>query len=184
MKTNMKKAAKEEYHISEKEGKKMMDKRPSQDDIFMAQAKLACTRSTCISRKVGAVIVKDGHILASGYNGAPSGVKHCIELGGCMRKIDHIPSGTRQEHCRAAHAEQNAIIQAAKLGCSIEGGTLYVNTFPCSICTRMILNTGIKRIVYDADYEDSVAKAMFEERPDIKIEKYQPKVLIHIEIEK
>lgn len=170
--------------INKEECEKIFSERPTQDDIFMAQANLACTRSTCISRKVGAVIVKNGHLLASGYNGAPMGVKHCIEMGGCMRKLDNIPSGTRQEHCRAAHAEQNAIIQAAKLGCSIEGGTLYVNTFPCSICTRMILNSGLTRIVYDSDYQDPVAKAMFEERPDIKLEKYEPKVLIKLSLEK
>lgn len=150
----------------------------------MAQAYLVSTRSTCVSCKVGAVITRDNQVLTSGYNGAPSGDKHCVELGGCMRRINNIPSGTRQEMCRATHAEQNAIIEAANQGIAIKGGTLYVTTYPCSICTRMILNSGIKRIVYDGDYADKVSKSLYEERPDIDIEKYNPKILIKLDLQK
>ena len=139
------------------------DDRPSWDEYFMEIADVVTKRSNCVSRKVGAVITVDNQIITTGYNGAPKGLHHCVDAGGCLRKLNKIESGTRQEVCRAAHAEQNAIISAAVRGVSIKGGTLYVNTYPCSICTRMIINAEIKRIVYDSDYSDSLSKEMLEE---------------------
>ena len=121
------------------------------------------TRSTCLRRQVGAVIVKDNRIITTGYNGAPSHLKHCTELGGCERQKMGIPSGERHELCRALHAEQNAIIQAAKLGNTTEGATIYVNVQPCVICAKMIINAGIVRVVYKGEYPDEMAKAMLEE---------------------
>lgn len=137
--------------------------RPSWDEYFSDIASLVATRSNCISRKVGAVITVDNQIISTGYNGSPKGLYHCADHGGCLRKINKIESGTRQEVCRAVHAEQNAIISAAVKGVSIKGGTLYVNTYPCSICTRMIINAEIKRIVYISNYSDPLAKQMLEE---------------------
>ena len=139
------------------------DDRPSWDKYFIEIAKLVQTRSNCVSRKVGAVITVDNQIVATGYNGAPKHLHHCIDAGGCLRKLNNIESGTRQEICRAVHAEQNAIISAAVKGVSIKGGTLYLNTYPCSICTRMLINAEIKRIVYDSDYNDPLSKEMLDE---------------------
>ena len=142
---------------------KKKDDRPTWDEYFMEIADVVTKRSNCVSRKVGAVITVDNQIITTGYNGAPKGLHHCIDAGGCLRKLNKIESGTRQEVCRAAHAEQNAIISAAIRGVSIKGGTLYVNTYPCSICTRMIINAEIKRIVYDSDYSDPLSKEMLDE---------------------
>lgn len=137
--------------------------RPNWDEYFIEIADVVAKRSNCVSRKVGAVITVDNQIVSTGYNGAPKGLHHCIDAGGCLRKLNKIESGTRQEICRAVHAEQNAIISAAVKGVSIKGGTLYTNTYPCSICTRMIINAEIKKIVYDSDYSDPLAKEMLEE---------------------
>ena len=134
------------------------DGRPSWDEYFMQMAELTAQRSTCLRRHVGAVIVRDKHAMATGYNGAPMGLKHCAELGGCLREKLHVPSGERHELCRALHAEQNAIIQAAALGESIDGGTIYITNHPCSICAKMIVNAGIKRIVIREGYPDELAK--------------------------
>ena len=134
-----------------------VDDRISWDEYFMQMAELTAKRSTCLRRQVGAVIVKDKHIIATGYNGAPKGLKHCAQLGGCLREKLHVPSGERHELCRALHAEQNAIIQAATLGQSIEGGTIYVTHHPCSICAKMILNAGLERIVIREGYPDTLA---------------------------
>ena len=139
------------------------DERISWDEYFIDMAILAARRSNCVSRQVGAVITVDNQVVATGYNGAPKHLHHCIDAGGCLRKLNHIESGTRQEICRAVHAEQNAIISAAVKGVSIKGGTLYVNTYPCSICTRMLINAEIKRIVYDSDYSDPLSKEMLDE---------------------
>ena len=139
------------------------DKRPSWDEYFMGMAKLTSQRSTCLRRKVGAVIVKDKHIVATGYNGAPSGLSHCAELGGCLREQLKVPSGQRHELCRALHAEQNAIIQAATLGQSIEGASIYITHQPCSICSKMIINAGIERIVVDEGYPDELATKLLAE---------------------
>lgn len=131
--------------------------RPSWDEYFMEMAALTATRSTCIRRHVGAVIVKDKHIIATGYNGAPRGIKHCEERGGCLREKLNVPSGQRHELCMALHAEQNAIIQAATLGQSVEDGTIYVTHQPCVICAKMIINAGINRIVVREGYPDQLS---------------------------
>jgi dCMP deaminase len=105
-------------------------------------------------RQVGALLVKDKRILCTGYNGAPSGLQHCPQIGVCLRAHLKIPSGERHELCRGLHAEQNALIQAAKLGIAVDGATLYCTTFPCSICAKMIINAGVVRIVYIEGYPD------------------------------
>lgn len=140
-----------------------METRPSWDEYFMQMAELTAKRSTCLRRQVGAVIVKEKHIIATGYNGAPRGLKHCDELGGCLREKLQVPSGQRHELCRALHAEQNAIIQAATLGQSIEEGTIYVTHQPCAICAKMIINAGIKRIVVREGYPDELATEILDE---------------------
>lgn len=137
--------------------------RPGWDQYFMQVAELAATRSTCLRRQVGAVIVKDKHIVATGYNGAPRGVPHCEEQGGCLRQKLGIPSGERHELCRALHAEQNAIIQAATLGVSIEGASIYITHQPCIICAKMIINAGMDRIVVREGYPDEFSVRMLEE---------------------
>ena len=140
-----------------------MNRSPSWDEYFMDMAVLTAKRSTCLRRQVGAVIVKDKHIIATGYNGAPRGVPHCDEKGGCLRQQLNVPSGERHELCRALHAEQNAIIQAATLGQSIEGGTIYVTNQPCVICAKMIINAGIRRIVVKEGYPDELAVEILRE---------------------
>lgn len=131
--------------------------RPSWDEYFMEMAALAAKRSTCMRRQVGAMIVKDKHIIATGYNGAPRGIMHCDERGGCLREKMKVPSGERHELCMALHAEQNAIIQAATLGQSVEDATIYVTHQPCVICAKMIINAGIKRIVVREGYPDQLS---------------------------
>ena len=131
--------------------------RPDWDHYFMQMAELTAQRSTCLRRHVGAVIVKDKHIIATGYNGAPRGIAHCDEKGGCLREKLGVPSGERHELCRALHAEQNAIIQAATLGQSIEGATIYITNQPCVICAKMIINAGIDRIVVKDGYPEELS---------------------------
>ena len=143
-------------------------KRPSWDQYFMEMAEVVRKRSTCLRRAVGAVIVRDNRIMTTGYNGAPVGIEHC-ETRGCLREQLNVPSGERHELCRGLHAEQNAIIQAAYLGQSIAGGTLYCTTQPCSICAKMIINVGIKRVVIKETYPDKLGEEMFQEA-GIKIE--------------
>lgn len=136
----------------------MMTERPDWDEYFMEMAALTARRSTCLRRQVGAVIVQNKHIIATGYNGAPRGLTHCGDLeGGCLRQQLGVPSGERHELCRALHAEQNAIIQAAALGNSIEGGTIYITHQPCVICAKMIINAGIQRIVVQEGYPDQMS---------------------------
>jgi len=136
--------------------------RPSRDEYFMQMAKLAATRSTCLRRKVGAVIVKDSHVLSTGYNGSPRGVSHCEEKG-CLRVLMNVPSGTRHELCRGVHAEQNAVTQAAYFGTSVKDATIYTTTFPCSLCAKILINSGIKEIVYSEGYMDDLSKDILEE---------------------
>ena len=136
-----------------------MHTRPKWDDYFMDIVDIVKNRSTCLRRHVGSVIVKDTRILSTGYNGAPSGCKHCIETG-CLREEKGIPSGERHELCRASHAEQNAIVQAAKHGVSIDKGTIYVTAQPCVICSKLIINAGIKRVVYKGKYPDELSKQL------------------------
>ena len=142
--------------------------RPSWDEYFMEMAELARKRTTCLRRGVGAVIVKDNRVMATGYNGVPRGITHGSEAG-CLRQKLNVPSGQMHELCRGLHAEQNAIIQAACLGQSIEGATLYCTTQPCMICTKMLINAGIKRVVIKEAYPDELAMQMAEEA-GLKIE--------------
>ena len=136
--------------------------RPSWLDYFMGIAHLVATRSTCCRRHVGAILVKDRHILASGYNGVPSGITHCEKVG-CLREEKGIPSGERHELCRGLHAEQNAIIQAALYGISIKGATLYSTHLPCIVCAKMLINAQIREIIYEEGYPDPLALKMLEE---------------------
>jgi dCMP deaminase len=138
------------------------DSRPSWDQYFMDIADLVSRRATCLRRAVGAVIVLEKRILATGYNGAPSGLKHCRETG-CLRENLDIPSGERHEICRGLHGEQNAIIQAAVHGVKIEGGTLYSTHQPCSVCARMIINARVARLVFRGDYPDDLAMELLTE---------------------
>lgn len=140
-----------------------LDQRPSWDEYFMQICRVVATRSTCLRRQVGAVLVSERRILSTGYNGAPKGLKHCAELGGCYREKMNVPSGERQELCRALHAEQNAIIQAALHGVSTEGGTIYVTHQPCITCAKMIINAGIVRVVCAQTYPDELARDMLAE---------------------
>ncbi|WP_330404430.1 deoxycytidylate deaminase [Vallitalea okinawensis] len=136
--------------------------RPSWDDYFLEIVDLISQRSTCLRRKVGALIVKDKRILTTGYNGSPTGCRHCEEVG-CLRQELNVPSGQRHELCRASHAEQNAIVQAAMHGISIQNSTLYVTCQPCVICTKLAINAGIKRIVFKGDYPDQLSLELLEE---------------------
>ena len=145
--------------------------RSSWDEYFMSIAEMVKSRSTCLRREVGALIVKDNHIITTGYNGPPSGIKHCEELGGCYREKLGIPSGERHELCRALHAEQNAIIQAAKLGVTTDGATMYVTLQPCVICAKMIINAGIKKLIFKGSYPDKISMEMLEES-DIELFRY------------
>ena len=130
--------------------------RPQRDEYFMSLAYLAAERSTCTRRKVGAVIVKDNRVIATGYNGVPSGMPHCDRMG-CLREDLGVPSGERHELCLGIHAEQNALLQAARFGIAVDGSTMYITTRPCSVCARMIANSGIKRVVYSEYYPDELS---------------------------
>lgn len=145
--------------------------RPTWDEYFMNIVELVKERSTCMRRKVGAVIVKDKRILTSGYNGAPAGCRHCEEIG-CLRQQLNVPSGERHELCRASHAEQNAIVQAAMYGVSINGSTIFVTAHPCAICSKLIINSGIKRVVYKGKYPDELSMQLLEEA-GIKVIKFE-----------
>lgn len=136
------------------------DGRPSWDEYFMAITELVASRATCLRRKVGAVLVKDKRILCSGYNGAPSQIPHCIQTG-CLRDQRNIPSGEKHELCRGVHAEQNVIIQAAFHGIPVAGASLYCTTQPCSICAKMIINAGIKKVYFKKGYDDPLSLEMF-----------------------
>ena len=139
-----------------------MNTRPDWDEYFMAIAELVSTRSTCLRRRVGAVLVLERRILATGYNGAPSGLAHCT-LETCLREKRQIPSGSQQELCRGLHAEQNVIIQAALHSVSSKGSILYCTHKPCSLCAKMIINAGISRIVYQNPYPDPLGDELVSE---------------------
>ncbi len=144
--------------------------RPSWDEYFMEVASVVAKRATCLRRKVGAVVVKDKRILATGYNGAPSGLQHCAVVG-CLRDRLGIPSGQRVEICRGLHAEQNALIQAAKYGISLDGATVYTTLEPCVTCAKMLVNAGIKRIVFDEAYPDQLSRDILAEA-NMLVEQY------------
>ncbi|HOR12870.1 MAG TPA: cytidine/deoxycytidylate deaminase family protein [Clostridia bacterium] len=145
------------------------------DARFMELCKSISSWSSCYQhgRKIGAIIVKNKRILTTGYNGAPSGLTSCMERGECLRRNLGIPSGTRQELCYAIHAEQNAIIQAAKLGVSIDGATLYCTHQPCVICAKMIINAGIRRVVYAEGYPDEFSVDLMSQA-GVLLERYCP----------
>jgi len=149
------------------------------DYRFMEMAELVATWSSCVkeNRHVGAVLVKDNRILTTGYNGAPSGVKSCKERGECIRVKLNIASGTMQEMCYAVHAEQNAIVQAARLGIATgkEAVTLYCTQQPCVICAKMIINSGIRRVVYKQGYPDDFSLELFKEA-GVKVERIEERV--------
>ena len=136
--------------------------RPDWQTYFMNIAQLVASRSTCIRRQVGAIIVKENRILSTGYNGTPTGIRHCLDRG-CLRDELKIPSGQRHELCRGLHAEQNAIIQAAYHGVSIESGEIYCTNQPCIICAKMIINAGLKKIIIGNSYPDELAAEMLDE---------------------
>ncbi|MBS0012813.1 MAG: cytidine/deoxycytidylate deaminase family protein [Desulfobacterales bacterium] len=136
--------------------------RPAWDDYFMDIANLVARRSTCLRRAVGAVLVKEHRVLATGYNGAPAKIRHCAEVG-CLREDMNIESGQRHELCRGIHAEQNAVIQAAYHGVAIRGASLYCTNLPCAICTKMLINAGLTEICYQEGYADELSAALLEE---------------------
>lgn len=133
------------------------------DEYFMDIAKVVSTRSTCIRRQVGAIVVKNHNILATGYNGSPKGTTHCDDRGGCLRQQLEIPSGEKHELCYGAHAEANAISQAASGGTAIAGSIIYCTTMPCSMCAKSIINAGIVRVVYSEGYSDGMSDVLFRE---------------------
>lgn len=141
------------------------------DKRFMHLTEEVAGWSSCIRRRVGAVIVREKRVMTTGYNGAPAGIKSCVERGECLREKMNIPSGTRAELCFAAHAEQNAIIQAARYGININGATLYCTHQPCVICAKMIINAGISRVIYKEGYPDEFSMRLFAEA-GTKVEKY------------
>ena len=144
------------------------------DRRFIEMCDVISSWASCFqeNRKIGAVIVRDKRIMTTGYNGAPAGVKTCVERGECLRRKLNIPSGTRHEICYAIHAEQNAIIQAARMGVSIDGATLYCTHQPCVLCAKMIVNAGIVRVVYRQGYPDDFAREMLNEG-GVMLERYE-----------
>ena len=136
----------------------------------MSMAELVATRSTCLRRKVGAVIVKEKRVLTTGYNGAPKGIRHCAEVG-CVRLEQNIESGTRHELCRGVHAEQNAVIQAAYFGVSIKDAAVYTTNFPCVLCAKILLNAGITEIIYKDDYVDELSRSILAEA-NVKLRRF------------
>lgn len=136
--------------------------RPPWDQYFMRIAELVAQRATCLRRQVGAILVRDKRIITTGYNGVPSGIRHCLERG-CLRETKGIPSGERHELCRGLHAEQNAIIQAALYGVSLAGTTLYCTNQPCAICSKMLINVRVEKIIYASGYADELAVEMLSE---------------------
>ena len=146
--------------------------RPAWDDYFLDIVGIVANRATCVRRRVGAALVRDRRILSTGYNGAPSGLRHCLEIG-CLRERMNIPSGERHELCRGLHAEQNAIIQAALHGVNISGSAVYVTHQPCLNCAKMIINAGIERVVYGGHYPDEIARSFLEEA-GVQLVKFGP----------
>jgi dCMP deaminase len=148
--------------------------RPPYDEYFMEMAYVVSKRSTCIRRNVGAILVKDKHILSTGYNGAPKGHKHCSEVG-CLREEADVPSGERHEICRGLHAEQNVVIQAAVFGIPIKNSILYCTNSPCVVCAKMLINAGVKEIVFSGNYPDDLAKKILEES-NIKLRMFKDRI--------
>ncbi|MCI0497102.1 MAG: dCMP deaminase family protein [Thermoplasmata archaeon] len=141
------------------------------DEYFMAITEIVAMRTTCTRRAVGAVLVKDKHILTTGYNGSPKGLQHCLDIG-CLRDRLGIAAGERHELCRGVHAEQNAIVQSAVFGIPIKGATVYTTLHPCVICTKLLINAGVERIVYMEGYPDDLSKALLDEA-GIEVVRYE-----------
>jgi len=139
-----------------------LQRRPSLDEYFIEIASVVSKRSTCLREHVGAVLVRDKHILSTGYNGAPAGLPHCEDVG-CLRELLKVPSGERHELCRGVHAEANAIIQAALHGVNTEGSTMYCTHQPCSMCTKMAINAKVKEIVYRDSYPDELSMQLLKD---------------------
>jgi dCMP deaminase len=148
--------------VTKREDTVKKDARPGWDEYFLGIAALVAQRSTCLRRKVGALVVKDRRILATGYNGTPSGIRHCTEVG-CLREKMKIPSGERHELCRGLHAEQNVLLQASLHGVSLKGSIMYVTNQPCIICAKMIINAGITEVVVAGPYPDAMAIGFLKE---------------------
>ncbi len=136
--------------------------RPSWERYFMSIAQQVAMRSTCLRRQVGCIIIQEKRIVSTGYNGAPSGLPHCEDVG-CIRESQGIASGERHELCRGLHAEQNALIQAAMHGTAVRGGTVYCTHKPCILCTKMLINAGVRRVYYAEGYQDTMADEMARE---------------------
>jgi dCMP deaminase len=152
---------------------KIKDPRPTWDEYFMEIAHVVAKRSNCLRRSVGAVIMKDNHILSAGYNGTPRKVKNCFE-GGCPRCASTAKSGSNLDECYCSHAEQNAICQAAEYGNSIAGGTIYVTISPCITCAKLIINSGLKEVVYGGDYAFIENVAYLFDSAGVKYRKFVP----------
>ena len=146
--------------------KEEKDSRKSWDQYFMEMALHVGSRTTCLRRPVGAVLVKEKRVLATGYNGAPAGFAHCSETG-CIREKLKIPSGERHELCRGVHAEQNAVVQSARFGVAIKDSTVYTTTFPCVICAKILINAGITTVVYLGGYQDALSEKMLKEESEM-----------------
>lgn len=152
---------------------KSVAKRPSWDEIFMQVADVVSQRSTCLRRKVGAVLVKDRHIIATGFNGAPAGMEHCIDKGVCLREELGVPSGERLDYCYAVHSEANLIIQSAIHGRDTRGSEVYLTCSPCTMCAKLLVNAGIKRICYKDNYPDKLAMEILRSG-GVLVENYSP----------
>ncbi len=148
------------------------DERKSWDQYFMEMALLVGGRSTCLRRGVGAVIVKERRVLSTGYNGAPAGITHCA-ITGCLRDQMNVPSGVKHELCRGTHAEQNAVVQAARFGVQIKDSVIYTTTFPCAICTKLLINAGITKVVYLGEYHDDLSRELLAES-GVEVQGYDP----------
>ncbi|MHA1212381.1 MAG: deoxycytidylate deaminase [Candidatus Heimdallarchaeota archaeon] len=161
-----------------KKESKSIRSRPTVDEYFSAMAELVSTRSTCLRRQFGTVIVQNNHVISTGYNGAPKDMPHCIDIG-CLRDELNIPSGTQHEICRGVHSEQNAIIQCAIHGESTKGGTLYVTGYPCKICAKMIINAMIRRVVISGSYSDVEGIELLKEAGiEVSIMEYDGKLIL------
>jgi len=150
----------------------MQNKRPSLDEVFMEITDIFAKRSSCLRRKVGAALVKDGMLISTGYNGAPKKAISCLETGVCLR--ENVKSGEKLDYCKAAHAEINAIAQAAYCGINTKDSILYCNLQPCNFCAKMIINAGVKEVIYKEDYNDKLAIQLFKEAGVI-LRKYENK---------
>lgn len=146
--------------------------KPTWHEYFMSMVDLVATRSTCLRRQVGAILVKDNRVITTGYNGPPAGIKECTQET-CIRTVQNIPSGERLDLCIAVHAEQNSIIQAAYIGVSVKDSWMYTGLLPCLQCTKMILNAGISNIVVRNPVYEGISLQLYKQRPEVSIWLYK-----------